>query len=49
MAEKVAPGIGAEPWMGISWTKWLEADAGVRRSNIRMWLSEETAEMIEGE
>lgn len=35
--------------MGIEVTRWFEADAGLRRSKIRRWESEETAERIEGE
>ena len=35
--------------MGINCTKWLEAEAGVRRSKMRMWLSEVAEEMIDGE
>jgi hypothetical protein len=46
---KVEPGTGAAPWIGINWTKWLEAEAGVLRSKMRMWLSEVTEEMIDGE
>jgi hypothetical protein len=43
------PGCGDEPWIGIRWTRWLEADAGVRRSKIRRWESELTEEMMDGE
>jgi hypothetical protein len=35
--------------MGIKETRWFEADAGVRRSNIRRWESEDTEEIIDGE
>lgn len=43
------PMTGGGPWMGIKETRWLEADAGVRRSNIRRWESEDTEEIIDGE
>jgi hypothetical protein len=29
-------------------TRWYFAEEGVRRSKMRMWESEETAEMMEG-
>jgi hypothetical protein len=35
--------------MGIRCTKWLDADAGVRRSKIRKCESEDTEETIDGE
>jgi nicotinamide mononucleotide adenylyltransferase len=34
--------------MGIRWTRWLDAEEGVRRSKIRRWESEDTEERIEG-
>jgi len=37
-----------ELWIGINWTKWLGAKAGVRRSKTRMWESDVAEEMIEG-
>lgn len=43
------PGLGAGPWMGMRATRWLVAEAGVRRSKIRQWESEDTEEMMEGE
>jgi hypothetical protein len=46
---KLAPGTGAAPWIGINWTKWLEAEAGVRRSKMRIWLSDETDETMDAE
>lgn len=35
--------------MGIRATRWFEADAGVRKSNIRRCESEDTDEIMEGE
>jgi hypothetical protein len=35
--------------MGMRWTRWFEADGGVRRSNIRRCESDETEERIDGE
>ena len=35
--------------MGIKWTKWFEAEAGVRRSKILKWESDETEEMTEAD
>lgn len=43
------PRVGGGPWIGINATRWLEAEAGVRRSKIRQWESEETEERMEGE
>lgn len=44
------PGTGVRAaWMGTEATRWLDADAGVRRSKMRRWESEETEEMMEGE
>lgn len=44
------PGTGARAaWMGIEATRWLDAEAGVRRSKMRRWESEETEERMEGE
>jgi len=45
----VEPGIGAEPWIGMRWTKWLDAEAEVRRSKSRRWESDVAEEMIDGE
>jgi len=37
-------------WLiGSEATRWLAADAGVRRSKIRSWLSLPTADRIEAE
>lgn len=47
-----APGVAgplAAAWMGILRTRWLDAEAGVRRSKSRRWESEETAERTDGE
>lgn len=44
----LAPGLEAEPWMGIRCMRWFEADAGVRMSKIRRCESEVTDEMILG-
>lgn len=37
------------PWIGIRCTRWLEAEAGVRRSKTRRCESEVTEERTEGE
>jgi hypothetical protein len=36
-------------WIGIERIRWLDAEAGVRRSKTRRVESEETDEMIDGE
>jgi hypothetical protein len=41
------PGPGWE-WTGMVETRWYFAEEGVRRSKMRIWESEETAEMMEG-
>lgn len=43
------PGRGGVPCAGMRWTRWLEAEAGTRRSKIRRWESEDTEEMMEVE
>lgn len=43
------PGAGGAPWIGMRWTRWLDAEAGVRRSKIRRCESDETEERTEGE
>jgi hypothetical protein len=48
MGEDEEPAARAE-WIGMFWTRWFEAEAGVRRSKIRRWESEETEERMEGE
>ena len=40
--------IGGE-WIGIEEMRWLDADEGVRRSNMRSVESEETEDIREGE
>jgi hypothetical protein len=40
---------GRGVWMGIEETRWFAAEVGVRRSKMRRWESEETAERMEGE
>lgn len=35
--------------IGIDDTRWFDAEAGLRRSNMRRWESEETDESTEGE
>jgi hypothetical protein len=48
-AEGATPGRTFGAWcMGMDWTRWLEAEAGVRRSNTRRCESEETAERMLG-
>lgn len=44
-----APAIGAGPWTGMRVTRWFDAEAGVRKSKILRWESEETEDTIEGE
>jgi hypothetical protein len=34
--------------MGIMETRWLDAEAGVRRSKMRRWESDDTADRMEG-
>jgi hypothetical protein len=45
------PGIGdaGAAWMGIWRVRWLDAEAGVRRSKMRTYESEVTQESISGE
>ena len=41
------PGLaGGGAWMGIESVRWFDAEAGVRRSNIRSWESDDTLERI---
>jgi hypothetical protein len=41
--------VGGGPWMGIRCTRWFDAEAGVRRSKMRRWESDDTEERMEGE
>lgn len=42
-------GVVFAAWRGIVRTRWFEAEEGVRRSKMRRWESEETAERRVGE
>ena len=42
-------GVAFAAWRGIVRTRWFEAEEGVRRSKMRRWESEETAERRVGE